>query len=232
MVAEGDWQAILTRDETIRLRHLLDSPDRRSNGRERRLLLSSILVCGRCGAPLGGYNSPTEGRKYACSSQPGLQRCGRLTVVADPVEKVVVAATLAALSDADLRARGSRRRTTVGIDEAEREIAEVRAARDEYAKDASAGRITRAEWFILREGLETREAAAKRVLGLGRTPALAGLHLVPTTSTDIETWWAGADLKSQREVIKLLIDKVVIQPAAHRGGKFDPSRVSTPIWRF
>lgn len=232
LTAPGSWPAILTLEETKRIRLLLDAPDRKRTGRERRLLLSSILRCGRCGAPLGGHNSKTDGPRYACSSQPGLDRCGRLTVVAGPVDELVTKAVLAVLSDADFRRNRVERAASKRVASAEDEIESVRALRDEYARDAAAGAISRGEWFTLRDGLTQREHDAQQVLGRAHVRRASGLQAVPNDPHELATWWEAAELKRKREVLKVLIDRVVVNPVGKAAREFDPSRVEPPVWRF
>lgn len=233
MVAKGDWVPIVSRDTSLAIRRLLDAPGRKRTGRERRHLLSSILVCGRCGAPMSGYTDRRDGkRRYACCSQPGLDRCGRLTVIADPVDEAVVEAVLAALSDAKIRSRQRTNRDDGKVARAEDELAGIRAERDEYAQDAAAGRITRAEWMIVRDGLTERQRRAERALGSRLDQARTVLADVPMVQGELYQWWNDAPLKRQRDVLRAVIEKVVVQPSAHGGNRFDHARLEEPVWRF
>lgn len=232
LTAPGSWPAILTLEDTKRIRLLLDAPDRKRTGRERRLLLSSILRCGRCGAPMGGHNSKSDGPRYACSSQPGLDRCGRLTVVAGPVDQLVTQAALAVLSDVEFRRNRVERAASKRVAAAEDEIELVRELRDQYARDAAAGSISRTEWFTLRDGLTQREHAAQLILGRAHVRRTSGLQAVPNDPDELAAWWEVADLKRRREVLKVLIDRVVVNPVGKSASRFDPSRIEPPVWRF
>jgi len=233
MVAQGDWTPILTRETSLEMRRLLDAPSRKRTGRERRYLLSSILVCGRCGAPMGGYTDRRDGKaRYACSSQPGLDRCGRSTVVAVPVEDAVVEAVLAALSDVKTRRRQRAKGDEAEVAHTESELERIRGEREEYAKDAAAGRITRAEWMILREGLTDRQRNVERELGSHLDKRGTALAEVPVTRAELHEWWNGAPLKRQRDVIKALVERVVVRPSTHGGNRFDRQRLEEPVWRF
>lgn len=232
LTAAGAWPAILTLEETKRVRLLLDAPNRKRTGRERRLLLSSILRCGRCGAPMGGHNSKTDGPRYACSSQPGLDRCGRLTVVAGPVDELVTKAVLAVLSDAEFRRNRVDRAADERVAAAEIELGAVRQLRDEYARDAAAGTISRGEWFTLRDALTERERAAQRVLGRSHARRASGLQVVPNDPGELAKWWEAAELKRKRDVLGMLIERVVVNPVGKSTPRFDPSRVEPPVWRF
>ena len=96
LIAPGDWPAILTRETTEQLRALLSDPARRTGGRPGRatyLLSAGLARCGRCTAPLAGHADKTRNtRRYVCVNQPGLNRCGRLTVSADALDSIVLAA--------------------------------------------------------------------------------------------------------------------------------------------
>ncbi|MEJ7796494.1 MAG: recombinase family protein [Nocardioides sp.] len=232
LTAPGAWPAILTVEETKRIRLILDAPDRKRSGRERRLLLSSILRCGRCGAPMGGYNSTSDGPRYACSSQPGLDRCGRLTVVAEPVDELVTKAVMAVLSDAEFRRNRVERAASERVAAAEDDIDAARRLRDEYARDAAAGMISRGEWFTLRDGLAEREQAAQRVLGRAHARRSSSLQSVPNDPDELAAWWEASELKRKREVLKVLIERVVVNPVGKSIRRFDPSRIEAPVWRF
>lgn len=232
MVAQGSWEPILTKDESLKIRAILDAPERKRVGRERRYLLSSILVCGRCGAPLGGSTSARSGRRYECSSQPGLSRCGGLTIVAEPVEQAVVAAVLAALSVGGAARRRRPADTDESVAQAEAELASVRGLRSQYARDAAEGRITREEWLTVRESLNTRQLRAERTIGLHASSPSLTLAAIPSQPAELERWWNEAPLARQRAVLSTLIERVVVRPGQRGGNRFDLGRVESPVWRF
>jgi hypothetical protein len=153
-------------------------------------------------------------------------------VVAEPVEEAVVDAVLTALSKATLRTRGSLEERDQRLVDAEREMEEIRVQRDEYARDAADGRITRAEWMIVRERLAERQRRAEVILGGIQRPRSAVLDSVPSGRDQLESWWAEASFAKQREVLRVLIERVVVKPASHHGNSFDPTRLSPPVWRF
>jgi DNA invertase Pin-like site-specific DNA recombinase len=229
LIAEGDWPPILSRATTSRVRAILDDPERKVAGRHPRYLLSTILRCGRCGAPMGGTMDRRSGtRRYGCAQQPGLERCGRTAIVAQPVDDMVTEAVLQALTNTQLRP--SQRRVAQEEDVALEELEAARRVRDELIGDRAAGRITTREWEAARTIVESRVKKAEAMLG--NVTASVALTGVPTKRKELDKWWGSASLDRKRAVIKALIDKVVVQPRGKGGNTFDPSRVEPPVWRF
>lgn len=236
LVAKGTWTPILTKEQTEAIRAITDAgaaPAR--GGRAPKHLLSTIAACGRCGAPLSGHIDRTGTLKYQCASQPGLpDRCGKLSIVGEPVDALISQAVIDVLADADVRTRrrSGRSRLSASVQEAEAELATVRQARERYARQAAAGDLTDEEWAIVREGLTARQRAAERVLGAQAPSVQHALRGVPVRRPEIEAWWEDASLDRRREVIKALIVRVVIAPGQRGGNRFDPSRVALPEWRI
>lgn len=225
LVAKGNWAPILDREQTERLRALLCSPERR-RGRVPMYLLSGVLVCGRCGARMSGSKDGTT-RRYGCAHQPGLDRCGRCTVVAEPVEFLIEEAVFTGLTGTRLRRGGkaAHQPPAVAVDELE----DARRRLSDLAGEYAAGGITRAEWATAREVAIRRVESAQESLSLPRREAvLAG---IPTQRRQVEEWWTVASLDRRRAVVKALIERVVVQPAGKGGNRFDPSRIESPIWK-
>ncbi len=60
----------------------------------RSYLLTGMLRCGRCGNKLFSALRDQDTRRYVCLSGPDRGGCGRLTVVAEPVEALITEAVL------------------------------------------------------------------------------------------------------------------------------------------
>lgn len=240
MVAKGDWTPILSRATTDAIRRITDKSEPVKGGRKAKHLLSGIAKCGRCGAPLsGGYDSRAKTARYGCSQQPGLpERCGKLSVVAEPVDRAVTALLLARISETPLTARqrrsvsGARVSTDTDIKEAEQTLVRIRELRRFYAKEAADEIIDPEEWATAREALAVRQKAAEEVIGTFEPTAQVVLTGVPRRSGDLRTYWESATLERQREIVKLLIEKIVIAPSTRGGNQFDFSRIGTPTWRL
>jgi hypothetical protein len=86
ILGPGNWEAIITPEETARIRAMLGNPDRRV-GASSIWLLSAIATCGKCGAGLvAGANDSRRknGRKrqYRCMAVPAYPERGGLAVSA------------------------------------------------------------------------------------------------------------------------------------------------------
>ncbi len=110
IVGPAVWEAIVTDQESQRLRTLLTDPARRTNRSARRYLLSSLLRCEVCGTKLGAR--PNHGRPaYACIAGAGSRGCGGISILALPVEQFITEAVLYRLdSRAPDRQRSSQAR--------------------------------------------------------------------------------------------------------------------------
>lgn len=236
--AEGEWEPILTKETLDEIRKITDSKTGApvKGGRKPKHLLSTIARCGGCGAPMGGHTDKRTGvARYQCAQQPGLEeRCGKMSVVAAPVDAMVTATILDALADSDFRAQRTGTRTgpvPSDVARAEAELEQVRADRATYAQEAGDGLMTAQEWRIVREGLDARAKRAQAVLGRYSPQRQAALRDIPARRAEIEKWWTAATLERQREVVSALIEYVTINPVRKGGNRFDPERVQPPKWR-
>ena len=83
------WEPVITVADHQRV--LAAFAARKVSGRRspRRYLLSGLLRCGRCGNRLYSARREQSRRRYVCASGPDHGGCGRLTVVAEPLEAYV-----------------------------------------------------------------------------------------------------------------------------------------------
>ncbi len=102
ITAAGDWQAIVSPDESDRLRAILGDPARRTNRTARRYLLAGLLRCGLCGATLVARPRTDGSRRYICPKGPGQAGCGGIAVLSDPVEQLIAEAVLYRLDTPEL----------------------------------------------------------------------------------------------------------------------------------
>ncbi len=161
-----------------------------------------------------------HGVRYACVNSPGRKGCGRVTIVARPVEDVVerimlrspllsrCASDEAAVSEAKV----ARQRAQRADDQATLE----QLARDHYSERL----ISRAEFLAARKPLQERIAAAERAIDDAALPR----HKV---HPDPEEAWQGMDIEGRRTWITACLESVIVRPAARPGtNRFDPMRIS------
>lgn len=84
------WPAIVDEDTWRMLVAVLTDPARNTNGpKARSYLLSGMVECGLCGKRLVSRPRTDKTKQYICLSGPGTYGCGKLGVVAEPVERIV-----------------------------------------------------------------------------------------------------------------------------------------------
>lgn len=237
LIAEGNWTAILTKEETEAIRKITDKRAPVKGGRAPQHLLSGLVRCGRCNSKMGGHTDKKTGvLRYGCSQQTGVpDRCGKTAIVGAPVDAMVTRTVIDALADSNLRtsvrARARDPHSEHELREAEQTLERLRSDLTTYTQDAAAGRLTPSEFYEIRDGVHARIRETEKVLGEQSAPVKHALRDIPVRRRRVEEWWAAASLERKREVVSTLIGPVVIDPAQRRSNRFDPGRVRLPNWR-
>jgi hypothetical protein len=81
IVADATWPAIITREQTTRIRAMLADPSRQAVRTSRRYLLKGLLVCDQCGAKLVARPRDDGSRRYICARGPQYSGCGKTYVL-------------------------------------------------------------------------------------------------------------------------------------------------------
>lgn len=221
------WPAIITLAQHEQILALQRSKQRQGRRAPRRYLLSGLLTCGRCGNRL--YSAARqETRRYVCSKGPDHGGCGRLTVVAAPVEEWIAAAVLMRLDTtamADVlagRAAADERQGAL--------IAEVEAAQTaltELAEMFGAGEISRAELLAARKPAEARIVAAQRQLD--QINGAHALHGLVGNGAEIKASWSQLNLDRQHAIVRAVMEHAAILPGTPGAQSLDPARI-VPTW--
>jgi site-specific DNA recombinase len=228
IVAKAEWSAIITPRQTQQLRAKLGDPDRRTNRTARRYLLARLLRCSHCGTQLYSRPRADRSRRYVCASGPGFGGCGKVTVMADPLEQFVVEAVLHRLESPRLGEALAKPSGDAKGDEWQAEIERTQAQLDELAGMWAAGEITRGEWLKARPPIEKRQTAAKkRLAALNRTTALLPFL---ANAAQVREQWQAMTLTRRQQIVAALLDHVVVGPAMRGRNRFDHSRL-TAVWR-
>jgi len=176
------------------------------------------------------------GSRYRCDAynqragrdEPG---CGKVAVMAEPVDGLVAARVLDRLAGPWLH------QVRRQLDTAElRAVAEQREADRQalvqIAQDRFVDRTLDVRAYLEVKGeLERRIADADRRLDAdGSTAVLAGL---PRLRIELDRTWEVAAVEQRREIVRAVVRHVVIRPATRRGAGLDPERVVIPpdAWR-
>ena len=227
VVGPATWKPIISESDHRRVLALIE--DRKVSGRRapRRYLLTGLLRCGRCGTTL--YSAARETtRRYVCLSGPDHRGCGRLTIVAGPLEELIADAVLYRLDTQELAdAVAGRSSGDEAIAALSESLSEDREQLNELAAMWAAKEISRGEWLAARQPLEARlKVTETRLARVTRNDALAGL---PGNGEELRRQWADLNLGRQNAIVTAVLDHAVIEPTGSH--TFDPARVS-PIWRL
>lgn len=229
IIGPGRWEAIVTLDDTARLRTMLTDPARKIGRTPRRYLLAGLLRCAHCGAVLVARPDSRGHRRYVCAKGPGFAGCGRLVIMSEPVENLIQAAVLyrldtpalaAALSGSEA-ADDDTARTAAALDDDRRQLEELATAYGEK-------QITFAEYLAARKPIEARIEAANR--HLSRSTRTAAVADYVGASAALRERWPDLPLARQRAIVAALLDRATIGPAVRGRNTFDSSRV-LPLWR-
>jgi DNA invertase Pin-like site-specific DNA recombinase len=225
VVGDAAWKPIIDRDTHERLLRVLKGPSKSGRGRPPKYLLSGFCRCSKCGKTM--FHARVNGvRAYRCPDK-SVGGCNGTTVVAEPLEELIADAALMRLDTPRMRkqaARKPRARTPDAED-----LADIEHDLEALAADFGAGRISRREWLAAREPLEHRAAAARANV----ETAADNASLLPFIGgVDPRTVWDKLDQDRKRAVLGVLIERIVVNPAAagYKRNGFDEDRVDV-IWR-
>jgi|SRR4051794_15418128 site-specific DNA recombinase len=228
IAADACWPAIISPRDSDQIRAIMDDPHRRSNRRSpRRYLLTGLLRCHSCSEALSARPRQDGVRRYVCASGPGLKACGHTHILSEPVEELIVAATLFRLDTPELQAVINAG-TAAADDAIYADISEAQGQLDELATMYGAREISAREWLAARRPVEARLAEARRALrAAGQYNDLSARVNSPS---ELRSQWPGLALSRQRAIIDTILDHAIIGPGIRGLNKFDASRV-TPVWR-
>lgn len=229
IVADAEWPAIITKEQTARIRAVLADPSRKTARTPRRYLLTRLVCCHRCGRPL--IARPKHGqRRYICVAPPTGYGCGRTSVTAEALENIVYRAVLMALDGPGLQTAIATAENTEATDAhlLAEQIAAVAARRDELGVMFARGEIDRAAMLAgSRAATADIEQLERRLAAVTRTEALT--HYVGDGAA-LEAEWEDLTGDRQRAIVRSVIERVTIGPATP-GRHFDPNRVAI-TWRY
>jgi site-specific DNA recombinase len=234
---EGTWRPILDRSQWEAVEALLRDPGRVTRGgRPAPWSLAGLVECGVCHRTMVVHYRPRSrggAREYVCMAQPGRPACGKLTVIAEPLEAVVEEVVLQELADERLAKALEAHGGVVAELSAQREVlrAKLREVGEMYDDDE----IDRAEYLGRRAKLLARMDKVKA--GLDQHLQRSVLTELPTAEEELRRWWATtATAEAKQSVLRACLTSVVVGPVEKRSGpRFDPGRLQPPYgpqWRL
>jgi len=227
IVGPAAWPGVISEEQHRRIRALMQQKAVSGRRAARRYALSGLLRCGKCGNRL--YSAARgERRRYVCLSGPDHGGCGRLTVVAEPVEELIAKAVLFRLDTPELAdTLAGRTAQDEALAEVVTHLAGDRAQLEELAEACAARSITMREWLAARKPIEDRITRAERRLARANdTDALPSLI---GNGQALGRAWDSLNLDRQVAIITALLDHAVIGPGQPGARTLDPARVQ-PVW--
>lgn len=229
IVGPAAWPAIITADQHRRVRALKQQKAVSGRRAPRSYLLSGMLRCGKCDAKL--YSAARETtRRYVCLRGPDHGGCGRLTVVAHPVETLIAEGVLQRLDTQELAdALAGRAAKDAALASMSEQLAEDHDQLRELATAYGDKQITMREWMDAKKPIEARiEAAQRRISRATHSDALHGL---PGNGAALRASWGDLNLTRQAAIIAAVLDHAVIAAGTAGSRCLDPARVQ-PVWRL
>jgi len=234
VIGAAVWPAIITPAERDRVLARVAARAVTKTRAARTYLLSGMLRCGRCGNRLYSQarhvNPNHRVRRYVCLSGPDHGGCGRLTVVAEPVEALLTGAVLARLDSphlAEALAGKSSPDADVAALAAAVEADQVRL--DELAGLYAEGSVSAREWITARDPITARIAQARREIA--EATDTSAVYELAGTGGALRGQWDGLELARRQAIIKSVLDHAVIAPGSPGARSLDISRVQ-PEWRI
>lgn len=228
IVATATWPAIITPEQTTRIRALFDDPGRQATRPARRYLLKGLVRCGRCDASLVARPLVDGTRRYVCARGPQYTGCGKTYVLAEPLEQLVSAAVLHRLDTPDL-AQALRGDGDSAQDENTIRVDELTARMDELAEAYAQSAITMREWLAARDPLQRQLDAARRRVARDSRALVLAEHA--GRGGALQDRWPELSLDRRHAIIAAVLDRVVVGPGRRGYNRFDPSRFDL-IWRY
>ena len=221
------WKEAIDRPTWDQVRAVLLNPERNTNAhRPTRYLLTGLIDCGVCGARLFSRPRDDHTKRYLCA---GRRRGHQLSILAVPADELVAGLVLDLLTTASVREAMVARADASDGTSLAATLAALGAAQsrlqvlddDYYVR----GALTEGRYRSVRVKLE-REIDRLHASADATTRRRTVLH------PDPRALWAEADFAQRRQMLALVVERVVVAPGRPGMGRFDQSRVRVRLTRW
>ena len=222
IVSEGTWEAILSKEDTARLRELLSDPARRTM-RPGRQLLTGLLICGSCEMTMNSHADKTSGRRYQCIRIPGTNKCGRRSVSGESADAYITEVLFTAIYVDGPPSRFYRPAPSGVPVESQRAAEEIASRLRELAAAFANEHIDEEEYEGRSSQLKDRRRALLRS-AMTLTPTVA-LATLPDHVDELRRTWQHWPVDKRRAVLCSAVGSVTLDAARPgRGPRFDTAR--------
>ena len=226
IVGRAVWPEIVDRQTFDRVGKVLTRPSRRTVTDRGQKLLTGLLSCGvgfeagddrpKCGKPLN-HKTSQKGPRYYC------RHCLGTLVAADHVEEFVRGTLAEAVDDREFIATLRRMEKDTGAVDLAEDIDRLEAERGDLAHELAEGRMTAAEWKIVRAGIDARlttlHAEAARQRGGSPLSEWAG------KGGALDAAWPKMKQETKRALIGAAFSDIIVKPARAGFNRFDSDRI-------
>jgi DNA invertase Pin-like site-specific DNA recombinase len=233
VIGPAMWPAIITTAERDRILARMTARSVTKTRAPRTYLLSGMLRCGRCGNRLfsqARHNNPNNRvRRYVCLKGPDHGGCGRLTVVAPPVEELLTDAVLTRLDSPQLAdALAGKATADADVAALSAQLDTDMARLDELAALYADGTVTAREWIAARDPITARITHTRR--DIAASTDTVGANQLAGTGHVLRNQWDDLGIDRQQAIIKSVLDHAVIAAGTPGSRSLDINRVQ-PHWR-
>ena len=221
------WEPLLDVETWERVAAVLDRAwPYSTKARPRTYPLVGFLFCALCDAKLQSMQRENGIRTYACRKGPGLLGCGRLRIVAAPLEAKVERLVLGTLTHPKYRTQLVALLGTESAgngDSLADQLADIEAKRQLLVDLLLSKRLSRAEYNRRDDKLRAQhnEIASRAANGTG----MRVLRDLPSDPEVLAGAWDTRGIEYQRQLIGLVIKRIVVLPANGPGRRFDETRL-------
>jgi hypothetical protein len=227
VISTGTWTAILTCELQAQVIARIESRKLTDRRPSQRYLLSGLLRCGRCDETLYA-STHRDYRRYACGPEPEHHGCGRVSVVAAPLEALITESVLSRWHAGAGTGGPSNDTLIAELADLQQHISADEEQRTELGDRFAHQEISAREWIILRGPLDARlRDSRRRCASLTNSPA--GL-VTDGRIRELRERWPALSRSDQTTVIRSFLDSIVIRPATRSARTLDPSRIEM-VWR-
>lgn len=230
IVGEATWPAIIDRPTWDRLAARVASRARGpGQSKTSKYLLQQVLRCSRCGEKMNG--APTAGKpRYRCQKRPGTASCGGVSINAEPLDELIVKMVLYRLDSPAVKdaLAGRTAPPDAGVNAASEAILANERRLEEAREMFALGEIDRKDLVAIRRTVEAELDKLRRTLV--RTEQAITLAKFVDEGQDLGAMWDDLPQGRKQQILRALIDRVVISPALRGRTRFDPDRAEV-IWR-
>lgn len=224
IIGPAVWDAIITPEQTARIRAIYADPSRRAVRAPRAYMLKGLLRCGKCNAIM--VARPREGgaRRYACTKEN--RGCGSMYQLADPLEDFIGEGVLERIDRPQLIA--AIKGTPPAGNEWQQQSDRLAGQLDEIAEAYAAQAISMREWLAAREPIQRQlDDLTKRIV---RDHNVTILAEYAGRGQQLRRDWPDLGLDRKRAIVAAMLHHIIVNPARWGSNRFQPERFE-PLWR-